>query len=326
MLQVDSLCVCMTPLHVLIAERIVHARGRKFARGLYLCHDDTAKHRFYAERLSAICETTDFKAEVQPVPSGPLRHWHWVRLLRRMRLRLAQQFAGIKVREVVTSCSADRALMALLAVLQPSELSTFDDGFANIDPSPPPIFVHTRWPQRLILQLAGIGWWPERVHQRSARHFTIYDQANVVQRLQRLTLGAEDLAVPAAGDQAASNEEDIVVFLGPYPEVGPEILEAFERAARQLKPIGYLPHPRDAHGLLKSVPRLESLLVAEDFVVQQLRKAGSAGVRVYGYNSSGLVNLAAIQGARAYNFVLSGTAPSPGGRMMEQMGVSLLDF
>lgn len=324
--HIESLCVCMTPLHVLIAERIAQERGRHFDYGIYLCHEETPKHRFYASRLAAISKVSDFKVEQLVAPTGPLRHWHWVTLLNGIRERFEMKFAGQQIKEVVSSTSADRVLMALLAAVKPGELTTFDDGFANVDPAPPPIFVHTRWPQRLILKLAGIGWWPERVHQHSARHYTIYKQTNVVSRTEHLALGVDSTAAEASPLDQSPDAEEIVVFLGPYPEVEKAVLDAFELAASKLKPIGYLPHPRDTHGLLGSVKRIDSLLVAEDFVVQQLRDHGAASVQVYGYNSSGLVNLAAIKGARAYNFVLAGSSPTPGGRMMEQMGVSLVDF
>lgn len=315
----------MTPLHVLIAELISRDRNCPFGYGLYVCQAETPKHRFYAERLAAISRRSEFKVVPQVVPKGLLRHWRWMRQLASIRKRFAAQFEDVAIQELLVPTTVDKGILALVTGLKPATLTTLDDGFVNIDPSPAADFLHTRWRQRMMLRLAGIDWWPERLRERSERHYTIYSQPNAVKKAQRLVLGSGGAAAPSAETPGPSGGE-MAIFLGPYPEVEPDILAAFERAAQRLQPVGYLPHPRDAAGLIPSVPRIDSPMVAEDYIAQLLRDSRASCLRVYGFSSSGVVNLAAIEGVKAFNFIRQGRPPSPSDKMMESMGVSIVEF
>lgn len=312
------LCICLTPLHVLIARRIAGGERRRFSTGLFVTSADNDKQRHYAQRMREFCDAVEYRVlPGEHSYRGPKLPAVWLRRLKyRWLLRRAGRFSA-----VYAPSSNNHYVYILLAALHFDELVSYDDGLLNINPDSPLFRAPTRWRARVFLRLAGVGYWPERIRERAARHYSIYDAQNICSRVVRL-----GLLEGAAGQGQGGGTVDRIL-LGPAPEAGAAVFDALRRAALRFSVGRYLPHPRETRPVLDGLECVQTPLVAEDYVLGRLEADPGLRFEIYGYDSAALVNLAAVPRVRAFS-LLQQAAPSRGapplGGLMRSCGVELI--
>lgn len=297
-MQADTtLCLCLTPLHVLIAERIAARRGVPFDRGVYIVARSSDKARRYSERMRAFCDDVELQV-VAEVDAGA--HFKQLRIAR-ARWRARRAFAAwADAGTVFAPSSVNDALFVALSTLRFTALETYDDGLLNVLPEPPPAFRHTRLTTRALMLLSGMRYWPERVRQRSARHHTIYDAPNAAARTESLTLRE---ATPADAVGAPDDAPVVSLVIGPAPEADAEVRALLDAAARRHAAVGYLPHPRETRPLLEAVAPIATDLIAEEYVASLAAAQPQRRIDVFGYDSSALANLAQMARVTAYSLL-----------------------
>jgi beta-galactosamide-alpha-2,3-sialyltransferase len=311
-----SLCVCLTPLHVLIAKRIAELRGQPFSQGLYLTSADNAKSRYYAEEMRRFCSESEYL--VLPGESS----YAWPRRLSIWLRRWQYRRSFSRFQSVGTLCvpsSLNHYIYILLSAVQFLELETFDDGLINIQSDSPLALWHTSVTAKCFLLAAGVTYWPERIRSVARRHYSIYDVENLCSRVVRL-------ALIEAGGQSASQTDSrrIRLFLGPAPEAGDKVWNAFVAASRELSPDAYLPHPRELRHELEGVPILDTPMVAEDYIVSRLKADPDIAFEIYGCESSALINLARTPRVTAFSFLDVSASNEASRKLMESSGVVML--
>jgi hypothetical protein len=316
MIAAGRLCVCLTPLHVLIARRIAGTEGRRFPVGLFVTSVDNDKQRHYAERMRAFCDTVEYRVlPGEDSYRGPKLPAIWLRRLKyRFLLRRAGRFSTVYV-----PSSNNHYVYILLAAIHFDELVSYDDGLLNINPDSPLFQAPTRWRARMFLRLAGVGYWPERIRERATRHYSIYDARNICGRVSRLGL------IEGADGQGQGGGAVDRILLGPAPEAAAEVFDALRRAAARFSVRRYLPHPRETRPAFDGLECVQTALVAEDYILGRLEADPALRFEVYGYDSAALVNLAAVPRVRAFSLLPASTPGArPLGGLMRNCGVALV--
>jgi hypothetical protein len=206
-------------------------------------------------------------------------------------------------------------VFALLSAVGFDELETFDDGLINIQRDSLLVTRRTDAAARAFLLAAGVRYWPEKIRATAARHYSIYEVENVCPRAVFVQLAPRSDEVPSS-----TGGPVFKLLLGPPPEVGDAVWRAVETAAKEVGPDAYIAHPRDAGQRLVHLPRLQSLLVAEDYVLGRLQSEPLLRVEIYGYQSSALVNLARTPRVACYEIAV-GNATAGLQEIMKKSGV-----
>ncbi len=221
---------------------------------------------------------------------------------------------------VYVPSSNNHYVYMLLSAIRFAELVTFDDGLLNVNPDSPLFRRPTRLRAMIFLLMAGVKYWPERIRTTASSHYSLYDLENICTRVRRIELiGGSDEA-PASGGKAAL----IRILVGSAPEAGTEAWKILRTAAQQLRPDAYLPHPREKRRLIDGIRYLETPLVAEDYIVNELKANPNLAFQIFGYDSTVLINLARTPRIEVFS-LLSDTAGSSGlWSLMKKAGVRML--
>jgi beta-galactosamide-alpha-2,3-sialyltransferase len=311
------LCVCLTPLHVLTARRIAELRGMPFSAGVYITSTDNHKQRHYLNVMREFCTVAE--GVLVPDEDSYGRPKHYSIWKRRLKYRIAFRRFG-RLDSVHVPSSNNHYVYMLLSAIRFSELVTFDDGLLNVNPDSPLFRIPTRRRAMIFLLLAGVKFWPERIRARASRHYTLYDLENICARVRRIQLIGESGKVPASGGESALTR----VLVGSAPEAGAEAWRILKAAAQQLRPDVYLPHPREKQRLIEGIRYLETPLVAEEYILDELKANPDLAFQVYGYDSTVLINLAHTPRIEVFS-LLSDSAGSSGlWSLMKKAGVEMM--
>ncbi|HEY1057328.1 MAG TPA: glycosyltransferase family 52 [Limnobacter sp.] len=312
-----SLCICLTPLHVLIAQRVAELHGIVFDMGVYASAVNDTRQQHYFNAMRGFCKRTAFELlPPEPTQRGLMKYVGLLQLRRRMVARFAR-FGRFDV--VLSACSISHHLWALLTASRPQRLFTYDDGLLNIQTDARHYRKTTTGRQRLLLRLGGIRYFTERLLTDSLRHFTIYDHANWFARTHRIELLAtqQDLLAPAQ----RTPSQVLKIFVGPSPEQVDEVRPAMLNYCSANPDALVVQHPRLPTSTIPSAAALQSHLVLEDHVQQLLQSDPLLAIEITGVESSALVNLAGLPRVRVFTLLPPTPAHASRLEFLRQFGI-----
>ncbi|XZG70803.1 glycosyltransferase family 52 [Chitinibacteraceae bacterium HSL-7] len=268
------LLICATPLHALIAERLIAAEPAAHWQLLYYTYLDNEKSRHYYHRLAARCQ---FSRYVVLAGGGGARL-----------LRVRRAALGWGALDVVYLGAVHEWLAHyLISCLRYSRLETFDDGLANLTAGgicdvAKPLGMR----RRVLARVLGIRHDLDSVRATSACHHTIYLQPNVFARTRYLPLFD---AVQVSGTPSRR----VSVFLGqPVYEGDRESSQQLsQRVVDALAPDLYFPHPREDYAVVGVAPVVVAE-VFEDWLARELAARPDTAFEVISFFSSALMSVA----------------------------------
>lgn len=277
-----NIIICYTPLQVLIAEQIIKLYPEEAFFGVMINFNDNSKHRYYFNRLSKACHNAEYIAQSN--------YSYKSKISALVAIHLLQKKLNTTFFKTLFIASIDDAFVTYLAGhINHNEIKTFDDGTANIRPNSSYYKVNTRpifKVARNLLNINSITYFKER----SKCHYTIYsDHKNIIDNTHFISLypiSSEDIVVPT---------KTIKIFLGqPFPLQNKHDLDLLKQITYQcLSQWGinhYFPHPREDQPLV-GIEIIETKLVIEDYLVQQLAKHPSYTFEIYTFASSAALNI-----------------------------------
>lgn len=289
----SSLCVCLTPLHVLIAAKIEAVNEIKFSKGVYLTYADNAKSKFYSKEMEKFCDSVDYI--ILPSEGDYPSPKYLYLFLRRLRFRIMFTTYGA-VDTLYTGTSINQYLYALLSAVKFDRLVTFDDGVLNIKHDSE-LLIKDKWFVKLFFLISGISYWRARVISKSTQHYSIYQAANIFSNINKIKL------IEINNNKKFINQSSSIVriFLGPPPESSLEIWEKILQSIKEIKPNAYLPHPREINRRFPELEYVETELVAEHYVLNLLDVNPDTVYELYGYEGSALLNLAGLERIKVFS-------------------------
>ncbi|MGU7811292.1 glycosyltransferase family 52 [Burkholderia sp. AW49-1] len=321
-----NLLVCYTPLHALIAMRLVELGAIGNFRLLYLCFNDAPSHHAYYARLSRHATHGSDLLQLPHDFRDPWRLALWGRSVRRGGVPFTLICGNLK--------HAHSRFLAWVFGIRRFE--TFDDGSGNIVENG--YFSESRESRagRCLFAVLGRRYLYVNVVRDIERHYSIYAERNVYEDHARelvrfdlmsgLTEGGTAFRSKAAAEVRG---ETATVYIGhTLTEDGlrsPADAERIDRAVHANYAVDYfLPHPRSriiSHYEPLREKRVKTSLIAEEFVIGLRQR--HAHVRVIGLNSTALLNLSSLAGIDAINLrVLDDQAAVSMTRVMKKRSVS----
>lgn len=303
--------ICITPLQVLIAQRIIADLIAQPAQiiGLYLPYADTAKHRHYFAKLQAVCDQAAFVVlknqtwQQRFVTLYQLKHTL-------KRLNLWQQ----PVERVYLASVDVLFLQYVIAKINFHQLYTFDDGTANIFPNSsyhqplPKSRAMQAFKKLLGVRYADVG----AVLAASQAHYTIFPhEKNVIAHTIPIALYPDRPATLAKIATVTPPQQTVKrlllgqgldAFIGAaaYRELVQAMITRFDIDA-------FVPHPRERLDFGALLPVLATDNIIEDYVMAELRQHPNQVIEIYTFMSTAVFTLKDLPRTRitlVYNRVL----------------------
>lgn len=278
--QQKSLIMCVTPLQMLIAEKIIHKfKDQKFDV-IVVALADNEKYRYYYKKLEKIsCNSFYY------VPKdGFLGFLEYINVLKK------NGFAGKYTNCFLASINS-RHLQYIISKNKNTNIYTFDDGTANIIQNS--IYYTDEkifsW-KKLIWQCIGIKYYMNDIKKLSKKHYTLYEGvSNIIENTEFLNL-FESL------ESGCEPIKKINIYLGqPLTEISDKFTEQYIlKALDNLQIDYYFPHPRE-----KLIPKgnfeiISTPLIFEDYLIEYLAENKTEDINLYSYISSALLNVKSL--------------------------------
>lgn len=290
-----NLIITYTPLHVLIAERIIqeHPKEQFFCLMFNEIQRNEKAYAYY-QRLRKQCARGMYVIYKEPLGDRVLHYKHLFTLLKCV-YRLP---SGIKA---VYTPRLDKYETALcLRRFPTASLITYDDGLANLNSSS---FYQTTYfirgraglPQRLFPSLLKPLTFDE-LFARQTLHYSIFKYPNAMPKSTYLPL--LDVFKESVEDNAPENIDKVRILLGqPIYEFLPQDatdmnVRLTERTIKHYAIDYYFPHPRENYKVTGG-KYIESDLVFEDWLLHELRGSNKS-FEIYSYCSTIIFNVSGV--------------------------------
>ncbi|ENQ6262655.1 hypothetical protein ACEPLI_002276 [Acinetobacter baumannii] len=280
-----NLIVCITPLQMLIAKKIIALHPESSFDFLCLYYDDNSKYEYYYHELKKVCNKSErFLIKNENIF---LRIFMFLKFFLFLRKNFETQYNSIFI------SSIDSFLVHFLcSKIAYKNIKTFDDGIANIHQDG--IYFCRKkisLGRKFFLKIFRINHDKELLIEKTETHYTIFkDIVNVTSRTFFLEM--------AENNNKGELRKEINIFLGqPFKEYKLSTEINIVSILKNLKIDQYYPHPREKEINL-NIKIVKSNLIIEDYVLE-LIKSGFK-VRVYAFLSTALINMQSIKGVEVY--------------------------
>lgn len=286
----DNLIICLTPLQMLIAEKIIEKNSDKTFDLLVISLFDNDKYKYYYSKLENKVRNANYFVYKPAGFYKNLKNFFDFK-------KFYKKNFNNKVYSGYYLASIDsRHCQYILSLCENFKLYTFDDGTANIF-ADSLYFVDrkTSFIKKIFLNMNGIRKHSNDLKDMSLKHYTIYDGiSNAFSRLEFISLFSYNI-----GENNTQENSKIRIFLGqPFSEYSKDLnYEFINKLILNLDIDLYFPHPREG-SLDKSiliVPEIvKTDLILEDYIVEILKN--NCNVDLYSFASSGAINCACLPG------------------------------
>lgn len=288
----SALIFCATPLHCLIAERIVKINpGKSFFAIICLRTTlDKAKITYYGDRLIAMCEGGEYiednfylNNQGQFLEALNVLKYKWK----------YRKYKTMNIGMVYVSHYSNTVFQIILGLLS-SEFRavTFDDGFVNLTPGIYKLNANKHIGR--LYRLLGLMS-PESFRPKVVNHYTIYDAENAAfSKPEKISLYSDnDLYKFGAQAEIVSTVRIFLgqpIFEGYSDEALFSNIKVTKRAVEHSKSELYLPHPREAYRI-EGLQYIDTPLIFEDYILKQLDNNPGTCYLIFSFFSSSMLNL-----------------------------------
>lgn len=277
-----SLIMCMTPLQMVIAEKIIQLNPKEDFDLLVIALSDNDKYRHYYSRLKNICVSSLYYI----TEKGIKGFLNYIRKLNEIKLN-----KGYK--NLYLASIDSRHFQYILSRNKKANIYTFDDGAANVIPNDP-YYLNSKPKllKRIIWRGLGIKYYMKDIKNLSLTHYTIYKGVpNIIEKTQLIKLYKDNELTYSATNKVVS------IYLGqPLEEVSTIFTTDYiAQTLRKIKIDFYYPHPRE-----KNIPKgdykvVMSPLVFEDYIINFLKDNPEVRIHVYSFISSAILNIVNLE-------------------------------
>lgn len=289
--KLDALFICLTPLQIIIALKIIEVKKIK-SYAVLGSFVDTPKHQFYFNRIA---ENACWSKKIHP--DNSLMGFSLLFSVKKYRKEISTELKKFYINSIYLASISDRHVQAFVYNLSFQSLYTFDDGLANIHP-------HShyydddniRGYKKLIWNCIDKKYSTSELRKLSRKHFTIFHgKSNIIKNVEFL-----DLFSSQGNDQNRAGE--INILLGqPLTEVNPKCDSEFIlQTVNKLNIQYYFPHPRENYTFPNNIEIIHSPLIFEEYVLDLYKHSTYQTINVYSFFSTVLLNLSNTSFTKLY--------------------------
>lgn len=292
-----SLFICLTPLQILIANKLIEVKKEQ-SDVLILTYNLNEKYSHYIDIISNNGNTN----QVSTIKIDDSTVYKKLNTLKKI-----MQWCSVNRYNIVYLASIDNFFMhAVLTYSKAEKVYTFDDGTANIVPNSSYFIKKDSFINKLARFVFGIKWDLCSIKQRLIKHYTIYKGIkNIVDkdRIEFIDVFSYDALL--LNEQS---RKEIYIYLGqPFRDKMVSI-DTYKKLTNTFTGLKYYLHPREeisnvCMSLTKS-EILQSNLIIEDYIYSLLQEgysvklftiSSSAGFNLY-FNNKVEVNFIIVHG------------------------------
>ncbi|EOQ74854.1 glycosyltransferase family 52 [Acinetobacter lactucae] len=274
-----NLLVCLTPLQMLIASKIVEQNPTSYDV-LCLSYNENEKYDYYFNKLSLVCENS-YRFIVYS-ENKIYRIFDFVRFKFYLFKILKNKYSKIYL------ASIDNPFFhLLLSVVKKDQVLTFDDGTANIyQESNYYNYQDKSMLQTVILNFLGNKYSTKKVIDESQKHFSIYKgYKNIIDNTSYISIISINKMLLA--------DKKIKIFLGqPFHDLKGGDSEKILSFIKKIGVEYYFPHPREKKRY-DGINYIESPLIFEDYILNLLTEGYL--VELYTVLSTAALNVASLK-------------------------------
>lgn len=311
-----SLIMCVTPLQMIIAEKIIELNSDEIFDLIIIALNDNEKYNYYYSRLKKVCLNSLYYI---PKP-GLNGFFNYIKQLKENNLNISYQ--GLYLASIDSI-----HFQYIISKNSSADVHTFDDGTANIIPSS--LFYLNSKPKllkRAIWRMFGIKYNMEDLKKLSLLHYTIYeDIPNIIENKQYVPLISKN-------DSSEYLQKEVIRFYLGQPLT--DISDSFDlffskKYIDKLKVDYYYPHPREKVYPEGCFQIISSPLLFEDYIINFLRDNPNTSIEVFSFTSTALLNIMSLNRVQAiyiYESQFFEKFHSFYDFAQEYFGISLLDL
>lgn len=292
----NSLIICLTPLQMIIAEKIIDKyKDHKFDL-LVISLFDNEKYRYYFNRLK---EKVNLSGYYIYHPSNKIDNLKNFMHFKKFFKHHYPEFECYQNYYLASIDSRHCQWILSLASIE-YNLYTFDDGTANIFPNS--IYYLDKkniFLTRVFLRLQGIKLMTLDLKNISKKHFTIYHNIpNAFNNVEYISLFSNQES------SKKNKKHEVKILLGqPLHEISPELnYEYTNKVIDKLDIDFYFPHPRENLTKFDNINNVEILktnLIFEDFIIDFMDK-NDVNLKLFSFTSSAAINCSSLGGVEVF--------------------------
>lgn len=270
----NNIIICLTPLHILIADKIIDNKKDKQFQLIYFPDQDTEQHQYYFERIRKKVDDAYYIPVSKNISKDIWKILNIVRILRRKN----------KSNFIVGNLKSIYSRLPIMLIGY-SKITTFDDGFANL-------LAHSflnmqeRKYFKYFFKLFNPSLEYEKIKSNVHQHYTIFDnQKNIDDKIHiklfdfhtqnlKLTSSRHILLTAPFSEYKIINEK--------------EEFDLYSHVIIKYNITDILMHPNEKKRKLNQVNIIKSNLIAEEYINVLSEKFQ---VTVYAFYSTALINL-----------------------------------
>ncbi|MDV7466178.1 glycosyltransferase family 52 [Acinetobacter baumannii] len=277
-----NLLVCLTPLQMLIASKIIDQNPASYDI-LCLSYNENKKYDYYFNNVSKKCDL-NWRFIVRS-KSKIYRIFDFFRF-KFFLLKLSKN----KYSTIYLASIDNPFFHILLSKISKNNIITFDDGTANIYKSS--IYYNYEDKgrvQNIILRLLGNIYNTQKVIGESSKHYSIYNNySNIIEKVSFISLFTKEENLVKKGK--------VKIFLGqPFQELKSVKIEKILKFIESLDIDYYFPHPREIEKYI-NFKYIDSSMIFEDYIASILEEGYF--VEVYTLLSTAALNVASLKNVR----------------------------
>ncbi len=281
--------LCYTPLHALIARRIIESKKLTEVVGIYLTFNNTDKHMFYAKKLESMCSTFLYLHLKKGSIIDLLSLWRLGRQLRK-KAECTREFYCANIKQLYARI--------LLGAIEATDYYTFDDGSGNISGAGYFYNRKDRWFKSILFSFLDKRLLYHKIVENIRCHFTIYDFPNVFSPQEKIELFEDIPHVSPTPHKRMS-----IYLANAFFEDGLMSRDAEKDLDRHISEHYRIDrvilHPRSKKTEnFANVQIVDTPLIAEEYVLSLL---SDYRITVYGCYSSALIYLSTVPGVEVVN-------------------------
>lgn len=280
-----NLIICMTPLQVLIAKKIIENTESNRCIGIYMSYTDNKKHRRYYEVLKEFCESTIFILLDNRNSIQRLRTYYVVKS------RCSEfSFSNRNINNIFLASIDTMFVQYIVSKINFNRLITFDDGTANIFQNGRYFIQQEQSISKMVFRkIIGLNLSTiEDIKRLSSLHYSVYpNEKNIISNVRGIRIFDNKLNTANNGNFKIKKiilgqPLDGFVGVNNYKKIVLNISKFFNVDC-------FFPHPRESIGFYKYLKVVDSELIIEDYLIKELEADPDINFEIYTFFSSSVL-------------------------------------
>ncbi len=286
MSKLENLFICVTPLQIVIAKRIIEEKQLQHVGFIILFYNENTKYRFYIDSLK-----TENYLTIEYLVSSQKK---FDRLIEVFKLKLFLNQVNLSTQNIYLASIDNSLIYTILSKINFRNLLTFDDGLANLNYQGQYYIDQESSLQKLFKKVIHVSWNIEKIKKISKCHYTIYpNQNNIISNIIPISLlNLENINLGLTHPKK--------IFLGqPLSEIDLRFTSKYIN--KILNKIGisyYYPHPRENTPVsFKNINIIQSNKIIEDYLLELSK---DSTIELYTFFSTAVINLVNTPNIKCY--------------------------